>query len=98
MSTALLVDEFIARQIAAWMRDLGSVRRLAPNTLEAYDRDLGQFFNFLGPHMGGPVSIETLREMRGADLRAFMAKRREDGVVWRHPAQAPNASFAHYGA
>ena len=32
-----------------WQRDLGAVRRLAPKTLEAYRRDLGQFLNFLGP-------------------------------------------------
>jgi integrase/recombinase XerC len=91
MSTALLVDEMIARQIAGWTRDLGSVRRLAPKTLEAYDRDLGQFFNFLGPHVGGPVTLEALREMRGADLRAFMAKRREDGVEARSLARALSA-------
>ena len=91
MSTALLVDEMIARQIAGWTRDLGSVRRLAPKTLEAYSRDLGQFFNFLGPHMGGPVTLEALREMRGADLRAFMATRREDGVEARSLARALSA-------
>src|SRR3954471_12402917 len=91
MSTALLVDTEIARLIEAWLRDLGSVRRLAPKTLEAYQRDVGQFLNFLGPHAGGPVSPATLTEMRPADLRAFMARRREDGVEARSLARGLSA-------
>ena len=91
MSTALLVDAEIGALIAAWSRDLGAVRRLAPRTLEAYTRDLGQFFNFLGPHTGGAVSLATLRELRGADFRAFMAKRREDNIEARSLARALSA-------
>jgi integrase/recombinase XerC len=89
--TALIVDSEIAARIAAWTRDLGAVRRLAPKTLEAYGRDLGQFLNFLGPHMGGPVTLAMLSEMRGADLRAFMAARREEGVEPRSLARALSA-------
>ena len=91
MSTALLVDAEIERQLQAWRRDLGAVRRLAPKTLEAYGRDIGQFFTFLAPHAGGPVSVATLRDMRAADLRAFMAKRREDGVEARSLARSLSA-------
>jgi integrase/recombinase XerC len=83
MSTAFLVDDSLGVHIKAWERDLGAVRRLAPKTLEAYSRDLGQFFAFLAPHMGGPVRLATLGEMRGADFRAFMARRREAGIEAR---------------
>jgi integrase/recombinase XerC len=89
--TAFLVDAEIERLIAAWGRDLGAVRRLAPNTLEAYSRDLAQYFAFLAPHTGGAVSLTTLREMRGADMRAFMARRREEGVEPRSLARALSA-------
>lgn len=89
--TAFLVDAEIERLIAAWSRDLGAVRRLAPNTLEAYSRDLAQYFAFLAPHTGGAVSLQTLREMRGADMRAFMARRREEGVEARSLARALSA-------
>lgn len=89
--TAFLVDAEIERLIAAWTRDLGAVRRLAPNTLEAYSRDLAQYFAFLAPHTGGAVSLQTLREMRGADMRAFMARRREDGVEPRSLARSLSA-------
>ncbi len=81
--TAFIADAETQAQIAAWMRDLGAVRRLAPKTLEAYGRDLGQFFAFLSQHMGGAVSLATLRQMRAADLRAFMARRRTDGIEAR---------------
>ena len=52
-ATAFSVDDTIARAMSSWLRDLGSVRRLAPNTLEAYRRDLGQFLVFLAGHTGG---------------------------------------------
>ncbi len=87
-STAFLVDETIEKAIAGWLRDLGSVRRLAPKTLEAYGRDLSQFMVFLAGHAGGPVNLATLREMRGADVRAFMAARRTDDVGSRSLARS----------
>ena len=96
--TALIADPEITALVDGWTRDLGSVRRLAANTLEAYGRDLAQFINFLGPHTGGPVSLSTLRQMRPADLRAFMATRREDGVEARSLARGLSAikSFFRY--
>ncbi|MEO9231412.1 MAG: tyrosine recombinase XerC [Devosia sp.] len=89
--TAFLVDAEIGAHLQAWERDLGAVRRLAANTLEAYRRDLGQFLNFLAGHTGGAVSLTTLREMRPADMRAFMATRREGGVEARSLARALSA-------
>src|SRR3569623_637590 len=91
VETAFLVDGAIGAQIDGWMRDLGAVRRLAPKTLEAYRRDLGQFLNFLGLHAGGAVSAVTLKDMRAADLRAFMAQRRQDGVEARSLARGLSA-------
>jgi integrase/recombinase XerC len=73
------------------MRELGSVRRLAPKTLEAYGRDIGQFMTFLAGHMGGPVSLQSLRELRGADIRAFMAQRREESLGSRSLARVLSA-------
>ncbi len=89
--TAFLVDAEIERQIGLWQRDLGAVRRLAPKTLDAYGRDLGQFLAFLATHTGGAVSLETLRDMRAADIRAFMAARRGDDVTSRSLARALSA-------
>ena len=91
MSSALFADSAVSAQIALWLRDLGAVRRLAPKTLEAYQRDLGQFLQFLAPHTGGPVSVETLSGLRAADMRAFLAARREAGIEARSLARALSA-------
>jgi len=91
MSTALFADSAVSAQIALWLRDLGAVRRLAPRTLEAYQRDLGQFLQFLSPHVGGPVSLTVLGELRAADMRAFLASRREAGIEARSLARALSA-------
>jgi len=91
MSTALLADDEMSRLVALWQRDLSSVRRLAAKTLEAYSRDVGQFFTFMGVHAGGPVSIAMLTELRAADLRAFMARRRQEGVEARSLARGLSA-------
>jgi integrase/recombinase XerC len=41
--SAFATDDTVRAQIVLWQRDLGSVRRLADNTLQAYGRDLDQF-------------------------------------------------------
>ncbi|QYO76708.1 tyrosine recombinase XerC [Devosia salina] len=89
--SAFATDDFVRSQIDAWLRDLGSVRRLAPKTLEAYGRDLGQFMAFLSGHMGGPVSLAALKELRGADIRAFMAQRRSESLGSRSLARVLSA-------
>jgi integrase/recombinase XerC len=89
--TAFLVDDTVRKHLAGWQRDLGSVRRLAPLTLEAYSRDLSGFLAFLGTHTGGPVNVATLKDMRGADIRAWMATRRDADIQSRSLARALSA-------
>ena len=91
VDSAFATDEFIRNQLAAWQRELGSVRRLAANTLEAYSRDVGQFLSFLAGHTGGPVTLATLKELRGADIRAFMAQRRTESLGSRSLARVLSA-------
>lgn len=91
VDSAFASDEFIRTQLAAWQRELGSVRRLAANTLEAYSRDVDQFLSFLAGHAGGPVTLATLRELRGADIRAFMAQRRTESLGSRSLARVLSA-------
>jgi integrase/recombinase XerC len=90
-STAFLVDADIDRHIALWQRDLGAVRRLAANTLEAYASDLRLFLIFMARHTGGAVSLTTLRELRAADVRAFMAARRQSDIGSRSLARELSA-------
>jgi integrase/recombinase XerC len=98
VDSAFATDEFTRAQLAAWQRELGSVRRLAANTLEAYARDVDQFLSFLAGHTGGPVTLATLRDLRGADIRAFMAQRRSESLGSRSLARVLSAlkSFFRY--
>jgi len=67
-------------EIARWLGYLGAERRMSPKTLDAYARDVGQFLEFLGRHLGEPPSLEALAGLAPADVRAFMAARRADGL------------------
>lgn len=91
VDSAFATDEFVRAQIGAWQRELGSVKRLAANTLEAYGRDLDQFLQFLAGHHGGPVSLAILKDLRGADIRAFMAHRRNESLGSRSLARVLSA-------
>ena len=91
VDSAFATSEEIRVQLAAWQRELGSVRRLAPRTLEAYGRDLDQFLSFLAGHAGGPVDLNTIRHLRGADIRAFMALRRSQTMGSRSLARVLSA-------
>src|SRR5690606_27787049 len=98
VDSAFATDEFTRAQLAGWQRELGSVRRLSANTLEAYSRDVDQFLSFLAGHAGGPVGLLTLKELRGADIRAFMAQRRGESLGSRSLARVLSAlkSFFRY--
>jgi len=63
-----------------WAEHLGQERRLSERTLEAYGRDLEQFLRFLTTHLGEPPAPASISELRSADVRAFMADRRSEGV------------------
>lgn len=94
---AFATDAFVQAQIAAWMRELGSVKRLAPKTLEAYGRDVGQFMSFLAGHMGGSITLQSLKELRAADIRAFMAQRREESLGSRSLARVLSSLKNFFG-
>ena len=89
--SAFAADDFIRNQIVLWQRDLASMRRLSANTLEAYGRDLDQFVAFLSLHTGGPVTLATIKDLRGADIRAFMAQRRNESLGSRSLARVLSA-------
>ena len=83
---------------ARWLAGLAGERRLGGKTVEAYRRDLRQFVAFLVAHEGAPASLATLVGLKPADLRAFMARRRGEGVGSRSLMRALAAlrSFARY--
>ncbi|MBB2972539.1 tyrosine recombinase XerC [Mesorhizobium sp. RMAD-H1] len=63
-----------------WLNSLKNARRLSENTLEAYERDTRQFLHFLTGHLGEPPSLKDVSALRVADLRSFLASRRNGGA------------------
>ena len=63
-----------------WLKNLSETRRLSDNTLQAYERDTRQFLQFLTGHLGEPPSLKDVSALRVADLRSFLANRRNDGA------------------
>ncbi|WP_175485006.1 tyrosine recombinase XerC [Pseudovibrio axinellae] len=69
--------------IEDWIDHLGSERRLAERTLEAYERDVRQFLRFLTSYEGEPVALFHLESLKPKDFRGFLATRRRDGAQTR---------------
>ncbi|HWA01255.1 MAG TPA: tyrosine recombinase XerC [Caulobacterales bacterium] len=60
-----------------WAAHLADERRFAPRSVEAYERDVGAFLDFLGRHLGGAVTSAELATLEPRDLRAYLAYRRQ---------------------
>jgi integrase/recombinase XerC len=75
-----LVAPKVAAELESWLRQLGDERRFSPKTVEAYRRDVLQFLAFLAEHLGGAPSLKDLAALEPADVRAFLAARRGEGI------------------
>lgn len=73
----------VAAEVVRWLRHLGAERRMSEKTLEAYRRDAQQFLAFLSEHLGGRVTLGSIAGLAPADVRAFMAARRAEGIGGR---------------
>lgn len=62
--------------INAWLQQLKQ-RDLSSHTLEAYQRDVSQFIDFLAGHYEQEVTPASFNALKAMDVRSFLAKRRE---------------------
>jgi integrase/recombinase XerC len=88
----------LAGRIKAWLGHLGLERQLSPHSLDAYSRDVRQFLAFLTERFEAPPAVADFVGIIPADLRAFLARRRADGVEGRSLLRALAAlrSLARY--
>lgn len=82
--------------IRDWFLFLRVERELAPKTLEAYERDLRQFLEFLSNRLGFPPAMSHLKSIEPRDFRAFLAERRKEHVVSRSLARSLSAVRMFY--
>lgn len=65
---------------ANWLDILVFEKRFSDHTLDAYERDTRQFFEFLCNHLGKLPSISDIETLKPIEFRSFLAKRRSDGA------------------
>lgn len=73
------VDDALAGIIAQWRDYLIGERRYSKHTLDAYMRDIGNWFAFLSEHVNGEINLQTLKDVTRADVRSFQASRANQG-------------------
>ncbi len=78
----------LAAALAEWRGWMEGERRMSPHTVAAYGRDLGGFLAFLAGHLGGPAALSDLAALEARDYRAWLARRRADGLSAASTARA----------
>ncbi|HEY6579224.1 MAG TPA: tyrosine recombinase XerC [Rhizomicrobium sp.] len=74
-----------------WLAALTHERRMSPHTLRAYGDDMARFLDFAQEHLGGALDAQSLAVLKPADFRAFIARRRNDGLGVRGIRRAMSA-------
>jgi integrase/recombinase XerC len=70
-----------ARETALrWQNHLSRDRRRSPHTVRAYGATAHRLIDFLAGHLGETVDDSALGALSAVDLRAFLARRRTEGL------------------
>lgn len=73
-------DPMLHPIVAAWRDRLVNEQRRSPHTVRAYVAAAQRLVDFLSAYHGGPIDTSALCGLGPADIRAFLAVRRGDGL------------------
>jgi integrase/recombinase XerC len=74
-----------------WLSYLAQERRAAKLTVEAYQRDVGDFLRFLSFYDGDAPNVARLGALTRSDIRAWLSQRKDRGLVAASNARALSA-------
>ena len=80
-----------AGALKSWREQMTHGRRLSPRTVGAYMHDVGSFLVFLNEHRGEAIDGKSLTDVSPADVRGWLALRRQSGLGARGVARAVSA-------
>src|SRR5262249_46438443 len=72
----------------AFLAALAHERRASPHTIRAYGDDVARFLDFLREHFGKSPDERLLAKLAPADMRAFITRRRSEGLGAKGIARA----------
>lgn len=78
--------------LAEYLAFLTDNRRMSPHSVRAYYATADRLAGFLQLHWGNDVTRVTLHKISSADMRAFLADRRGDGLTNRSTARELSAA------
>ncbi|MEY3833184.1 MAG: tyrosine recombinase XerC [Pseudomonadota bacterium] len=78
--------------LAEYLSFLTDNRRMSPHSVRAYHATADRLTGFLQLHWGAAVDRATLMKISAADMRAFLADRRGDGLTNRSTARELSAA------
>jgi integrase/recombinase XerC len=83
---------FMPSLLTEYLAFLTDNRRMSPHSVRAYYATADRLTGFLQSHWGGEVTRVTLQKISSADMRAFLADRRGDGLTNRSTARELSAA------
>ncbi len=83
---------FMPSLLTEYLAFLTDNRRMSPHSVRAYYATADRLSGFLQRHWGGEVTRVTLQKISSADMRAFLADRRGDGLTNRSTARELSAA------
>lgn len=91
-----LVSPACRDALQTWLNSQKALNAASDNTITAYSSDLGDFLSFMTLHHGQPQGLGALQSISVADMRAWMARQRADGLSARSLARKLSAVKSFY--